>query len=375
MRQGFYFILTFLSVQALALTYTIADLRVLYTEKSYNEYMKHHLDVRPSKRDFEWKKMTREMATVQADELIKKEQITRENFNLLTKHIENKNLKAYAFYTLAYSKFARLYFQKCNNCIKDLDTFISHSARYPDIDFDIYKGLSKSIKSRYDNLVKAPLKSNDAIYYCKEQQGQQALVKILVDEIGRNDTKNSILEKSKDIFNPDCLNGFSKADLDSILYKGDYSSEIVYLVFNAYNKFDDITSSAYLMTYLLNSPRPGPIMNLAWNQVEGLSADYDKRMAVFAKLKTLYPLSGGIFKRKNGEVSKGSKIIIRRFAKNFPEYLHFYGETCINFYSGQKKFTRGNPALHCDDFMSEDVAGKWMSDTIRLKYSGAKKIN
>lgn len=375
MRKSFCFILSLLSLQALALTYTLADLRVLYSEKSYNEYMKHHLDVRPSKRDFEWKKMTREMATAQADEFIKKEQVTRENFNLLTKYIENKNLKAYAFYTLAYSKFARLYFKKCNNCIKDLDRYISHSARYPDIDFDIYKNLNNSIKSNYDNLVKAPLKSNDSIYYCKEEQGQKALVKILVDEIGREDTKDTIVKKSKDIFNPDCLNGFSKEDIHALLDKADYTSEIIYLTFRAFEKIDDITSDTYLMTYLLTSPKPGPIMNMAWNQIEMLSANYKKRMKIFDNLKKQYPLSGEIFERKNGKVAEKSKIIIKRFAENFPEYLNFYGETCLNFYSGKVKFARGNPALHCDDFMAEEVAGKWMSDTVRLKYSGAKKIN
>lgn len=363
-----------LSINAFAVRYTIEDLRVLYQEKSHHEYMKHYLDVRPSKRDVEWKKMTREMATSLTDELIAKNQITRENFNKLTKYIENRNLKAYAFFTLAYSKFSRLYFSKCNHCKDDLDRYISHSARYPDIDFDVYRSLDKKLQPQYDSLVKAPLLSNDSIYYCKEQQGQEALLNILLKEVNRTDSKDAIIAKAKNIFNPDCLNGFKKEDINQILMHANYSSEIIYLTFKAFDKIDKQTNDLFLMNYLLTNPVPGPIMNMAWNEVETLSADYKKRQKVLAGLVSQHPLSGEIFHRRNDTATTKSKVIIKRFAKNFPEYINFYAQTCLDFYNGTKKFPLGNPALHCDDFMSEEIAGPWLSDEVRLNYSSIKKI-
>lgn len=374
MRFLFILVALTLSFNSFAVRYTIEDLKVLHSEKSYNEYMKHYLDVRPSKRDFDWKRMTREMATAYADNLIAKDQINEKNFKALTKFIENKNLKAYAFFTLSYSKYANLYFKKCPHCKSDLEVFISHSARYPDIDFEIYKSLTTKLQDQYDVLVKAPLLSNDSIYYCKEAQGQSALLSILIKEISRIDTKDAIKEKAKKIFNPDCLNGISKEDIANLLAQGDYSSEIAFLTFNAFDKLDVTTKNTYLASYLLNNPIPGPIMNMAWNEIEALSADYNKRMAVFSVLKQRHPLTGEIFHRRNGKASEKSQVIIKRFAKNFPEYINFYAQTCLSFYQGSKTYPRGNPALHCDDFMSDEVAGPWLSDEIRLNYSGVKKI-
>ncbi|WP_412471544.1 hypothetical protein [Halobacteriovorax sp. RT-1-4] len=374
MRNLICLLITLLSVKVSAVTYTMDDLRVLYKDKSHREYMKHFLDVRPSQRDFEWKKMTREMATSYVEDLITKNEINSTQFKIITKYIENKNLKAYAFFTLAYSKYARLYFQKCNDCQKDLDTYISHSARYPDIDFDIYKTLSNSLQSKYDNLVKAPLKSNDSIYYCREEQGQKAFLQIIVKEISRTDTKASIIEKAKDIFNPDCLNGFAKSDLESLLKPSDYNSEIIFLTFNAFDKIDEQLKSVFLTNYLLTNPIPGPVMNMAWNKMEELSANYDSRKKVLTDLLKYHPLRGEIFHRRNGKASTKTKVIIKRFAKNFPEYIENYAQICLSFYDGKKKFPRGNPARYCDDFMNEDVAGQWLSDEVRLQYSGAKKI-
>ena len=69
-----------LSAHGKGLIYTIEDLKVLHAEKSYAEYIKHALDIRPVQRDEKWKSMTKEMSYGLLENLSAKKTLVKSDF-------------------------------------------------------------------------------------------------------------------------------------------------------------------------------------------------------------------------------------------------------------------------------------------------------
>jgi hypothetical protein len=70
-----------------------------------------------------------------------------------------------------------------------------------------------------------------------------------------------------------------------------------------------------------------------------------------------------------------NKAIINLFAKNFPEFLDFYGKACVK-YIEHKDDTISNISslFHCHQFLKTAKGNSlWLSDSIQSKYSAIKK--
>jgi len=98
---------------------------------------------------------------------------------------------------------------------------------------------------------------------------------------------------------------------------------------------------------LLENPSPGQTQKIAWSDLLKLGNNYQLREKILKSIRSIDPLPGKIF--KSSTQNKRHKVIVKNFAKNFPEYIDFYAQTCIKYVSGEKKFPNGRPALECDD--------------------------
>jgi hypothetical protein len=88
-------------------------------------------------------------------------------------------------------------------------------------------------------------------------------------------------------------------------------------------------------------------------------------------LKTLDPLPDSIL--GSLDLTK-QRVVLKHFKSYFPEYLDFYMDQCVKFYSGKETFPDGNPTLHCQEFMSSELAPFIIDDFKIRKYHEVRKI-
>jgi hypothetical protein len=133
----------------------------------------------------------------------------------------------------------------------------------------------------------------------------------------------------------------------------------------------------FAILYLLDGPVVGDKMNIAWKKVENLSSQYKKRQQILTEIKKLAIIPDRIFIDPN--LSR-NKAIINLFAKNFPEYLNYYGESCVKFLeNNSEEISNIASSVQCHEFLKTARSIKksenteWVSDSINTKYSAIKK--
>jgi hypothetical protein len=136
----------------------------------------------------------------------------------------------------------------------------------------------------------------------------------------------------------------------------------------------------YAILFLLDGPVVGEKMNLAWKKVENLGENFTKRQKILGLIEKLPIIPDKIFKDPN---LPRHKAIINLFAKNFPEYLNYYGSTCIKFISNSGDgLLNVSSSFQCNEFLKaagavtkeeKGLSGPWVSDSVQRQYSGLKK--
>ena len=107
------FLFIFLPFQVLAI-YTLADLEVLYQDKSYKEYLDHARDIRPTKRNKRWKSMLSEIAPKYIKFLTQTSQINEHNFNYIERLRDIMILENDNIFQLRRFQFALKFFNICS---------------------------------------------------------------------------------------------------------------------------------------------------------------------------------------------------------------------------------------------------------------------
>ncbi len=354
-----------LSAHGKGLIYTIEDLKVLHAEKSYAEYIKHALDIRPVQRDEKWKSMTKEMSYGLLENLSAKKTLVKSDQKLI--HLLNnisflKNDHVYGM------KKGIFYASQLNNCQTNCDKFLTQYLRYrkyyKESDLEIYYKFKGQYKEAAQLLTKVTTGKNADIY-CKRSKVKYHFLNMIKSNY-------ATLGKYQKFISDECIKAMKDTLLDSIVdSKVDkYREFLTHLLIKSHSLKQD-EEDFLLSLFALGNPNKGKLFNLAWTRIENLSEDYKRRKKTLEKLLSLDPLPDAILDTH----AKRKKIaVVNHFNKYFPEYFSEYSKVCVKFLEGKGEFPLGNPTVNCDKYFSLSNKKEWINDSLKTRYSSAKKL-
>jgi len=377
---AFFFVLFLGSSLWGASPYEIADLETLYKENNFQEFLNHALDIRPSLRDSKWKKMVLEMAVDFIKDRNSRKQFDEKTFSYIETLINWPVLREDEIFFLKRNDFGVNFFKECFNsdkkevCTSKINKFWSNtSIKNPDLGLSLAILLNENgYEGNLWEYLTYATNSNVAEFYCKNSLIKKEILKkiqsIISGNLSQFDQKvgiqNSMSESCLKTIVPEIKNAF--LDIESSLAK-----ELYLKFLNLTDNLGPGDRDFFLTLYFLQGPVVGDLFNESWNTIQVLGQNYNKRKAVLDKLKALNLLPDEIFANSN---EKRRKIMLSHFYKNFPEYLDFYANTCVDFLEGKRSFPSGNPTLRCKDLFNEAEGTKIIEPSIQTKYQTIKKF-
>lgn len=380
--------------------YDLKDLEVLEREKNFEEFLLHVNDIRPSERGRHWKEMFQNMAMGLVDYKIKTHDLSLETFRQIEQIGRSSAMNNDEFFQLKRSIFAKKYFSECfrkaslvieskkleeekNLCVTELSSFWFFSKKDPDMGLD----LAAILESNKSDLLRWPfyekaVKDSIANFYCKKPAVQQAIMNKLSEETYNPEFNGNYKTLVNRIVPEICFNEMIlplKETLRSIKSNG-LEKEMALNILDAKGNLSQDELDLFAVLFLLDGPVVGDKMNIAWKKVEALSENYPKRQKLLAQIEKLALIPDKIFKDPN---LPRHKAIINLFAKNFPEYLNYYGSTCIKYISNSgTEQLNVSSSYQCNEFLKAAQAVKkedkgqstpWVSDSVESQYSGLRK--
>lgn len=361
--------------------YTLEDLTILHEQKSYREYLDHFLDIRPTLRNKQWKEMTTDVADSYIKQLINKNLINEENFLLIEKLAQQVTLKNYEFFQLRRTQYAAKYFKQCfttEKCIEQFKRYYSDSKVYEDFDYVFYT-LFKDTWPESKALILPRLSlSKVSSFFCKKPQLAKDLAIYLYLKIPQKQLGHKLNDrKGKDNLigqyaNIECLKEVKGQLYKEVLRKYDPKlKQFLYSIFKESHLLTQEEDDLLLITYILQGPIKGDVLNLAWNRVEKVSQNYKRRKKLLENLLSLDPLPDLIFSESTG---KERLVFIKHIQKYFPEYIEKYAKTCVSYLKGTGSFPFGNPTVECDSLMQMASQNSWIQDEVYIQYSSSKRF-
>lgn len=382
------------------LYYDLKDLEVLEKEKNFEEFLLHVNDIRPSERGKHWKEMFQTMAMGLVDYKIKTRDFSLSTYRQIETIARSSAMNNDEFFQLKRSLFAKKYFTECfkrvsllsespkkdadiNLCETELTTFWYFSKKDPDVGLDLAAILENSQSSvKTWPFYERAVKDSIAQFYCKKSQIQQAVMAKLYEESFNSEFDGNYKRLVQRIIPDTCFDelvGPLKASLTSIKSNG-LNKEMALNILEAKGKLSQDELDLYAILFLLDGPVVGDKMNIAWKKVEALGENYPKRQKLLAQIEKLSLIPDKIFKDPN---LPRHKAILNLFAKNFPEYLNYYGTTCIKYINHESSTPLNvSSSFQCHEFLkaaqstlkAEKGQGTpWISDSVERQYSGLKK--
>lgn len=360
--------------------YEIGDLETLYKENNYQEFLNHALDIRPSLRDSKWKKMVLEIGVDFIKDKISRQQFDEKTLNYIESLTNWPTLREDEIFFLKRNDFGVKFFEGClvsnkaDICFSKINKFWSNtSLKNPDLGLSLAKLLSEyGYEGDLWEYVTYATNSNVAEFYCKNSLIKKEILKKIQTIIAGNlspinqkiSIQNSMSGSCLTTIIPEIKKAF--LEVESSLSKELY---LKFLILTENLKPEE--KDFFLTLYFLQGPVIGDLFNESWNTIGALGQNYNKRKAVLDKLKGLNLLPDEIFAASN---EKRRETMLSHFYKNFPEYLDFYANTCIEFLEGKKAFPNGNPTLRCRDLFQEAEGTTIIEPSIQAKYQTVKKF-
>lgn len=361
-------------------SYTIEDLQALERTKSYEEFLNHALDIRPSQRDDQWQEMVSHMATSFITEKSSKNQYTLKSFQFIEDLFNWPNLREDKLFGQLRTDFGLSFLSQCFEkhiknkleCTKLAQTFWHNSLDKIRVGSGIGLLYSKYEINEYDlwEYYKYAINSDFSQYYCSRKDVQEIVINRLSLEISFEYDTKPTLNKLEKLINKACLNSLAPLLKDSLKSKNIVLSTLSFQLLRAMERLETAENDLFLTSYILNQYTPGTLYNLAWNNLHQMSLDYSRRMITVKALKDLDPLPGRVFALK--DMSK-REIIGKYLSQKIPEYFDYYAQTCISYYEGSRSFPYGIPTANCDDFFQLVKNYSMRTQELHLKYSGLKK--
>jgi len=359
-------------------TYTLTDLEVLVGEENTKEFFEHALDVRPSERQEAWKTMVSRMGDVYSRKILEKSEIETKDFRDTENLYNMSALKMDDVFKRRRSEIGLRYLKNCLKaeapCWNDLKAFWEKDKTDADTAFklaELTSGMQDSPLSSW-SLLDVALKSPLSEFYCKKEFVMSALWgKIEIDYI-KLGPEGDLMTKIDHTIHSDCVPVLI-GEARKRLYQPPkvLDRELAYQILKSQMKADQEVTDFFFTVYLLDNPSQGELFNYSWNRVKELGGTVGRREKVLRTLKKLDPLPDAIL----GSLDQTKKrVVLNHFKTYFPEYLDHYTDQCVKFYGGQGTFPTGNPTVHCQDFMTGELAPKIIDEFKIKQYQSVRKI-
>lgn len=378
MAQFLLFILLFYSTTRAQTLYSLADLEVLATEQAHEEFFLHALDIRPSERQDAWKSMVSKMADGHTRKLLQKSEIERKDFLKVEELFTWPSLRTDDIFRNRRQEVGLRFIRAClkheTPCWNDLKKFWESDKTDPETAFKLAELTANYKNSPLSSwsFLEVSLKSSLSEFYCKKEFVMSALWgKIEVDYI-KLGPEGDLMKKIDETVHPDCLPTLIGESRKRLFRPGKIQDrELAFQILKSQLKATQEITDFFYTVYLLDNPSQGELFNYSWNRVRELGGTVSRREAVLKKLKSLDPLPDSIL----GSLDQTKKrVVLKHFKTYFPEYIDYYTDQCVNYYGGKGSFPSGNPTIHCQDFMSSELAPMILDDFKIKKYEEVKRI-
>ena len=332
-------------------------------------------DIRPLQRNVDWRKLSIKVMTEYLSSLMKFKTHQRLSTIEVEQLMRKPIFKNDSIIKLKYTEMLQKQMSLCEiekgQCSYISKAYINISGSFVDLD---YQFLEKHY-AKYPELtilIDSIIGNKDSDLFCRKPFMQNEVAKRIDHSFSNFFLNKNLLENN--LIPKKCLKSM-KAYLISIILtekSNDKKIEFYLSILIRQNLLKQKEEDLLLTFYLLGNPVKGDLLNRSWGRVEKLARNYKRRKAVLNSLLSIDPLPDRIFQIPS---TKKRNAIMAHFNKHFPEYLNSYARTCVNFYEGNEVFENGNPTIYCDKFFEITKSEKkWVSDSIRLRHSSAKKI-
>jgi hypothetical protein len=360
--------------------YTMADLEVLQERQNFEEFFQHARDIRPSARGKAWTTMVQAMSESYLRKLLQRPFISDKDFNVINMLSDWTTVKAYEGFLILRNKFGKKYFSHCfkvqvdkNDCYRKALEFIKRTPDQAqlatDIGHIIYQQrlllateqvVGMDLWPFFEKMAAGPYGE----FYCHRPYFRDEVVKSIKRSIDPEDNDKQRLNKLNQIAHQDCWLKLIPYFKDK-LYSDSFQQDLAYSLLKSKKSLTADEEREFLMLYLLNSPRKGELMELAWKQLKEIGKDFSKREQLLEQLKKKDPLPGKIFAMPS---DKQKLVIIKALALNFPEYIDHYASTCLSFLEDGDKYPNGNPTVECRDLFRLAKNYKFLPGPVVLRY-------
>lgn len=378
MGRSLFITLLFTSIVWAKTTYTIEDLESLAHDSLDEEFFEHALDIRPSERNSKWKGLVTKMGDALTSKILRKQKVTKADFTRVEKLLSWPALKADDIYRARRSEIGFKYIEQCfktsQSCWDELIAFWNQDKSDPEISFKLAKITSNQKNSPVKTwtFLSYALKSPLSEFYCKKD----FVLKELWNEIDLSyvkiGPKGDLSRNIEFMIHPDCLPSLIEFSKNNLLSPSKVTDrELAFQILRTQSKDDQSITDFFYTVYLLENPSQGELFNYSWNRIKELGGTIERRNNVLKTLKTLDPLPDEVLSSYD---QTKKKVILKHFNQYFPEYLNFYTNQCISFYSGKKSFPNGNPTIHCNELLNSDLASGLIDDSKIKEYHKYRNI-
>lgn len=360
------------------LNYSLKDLEILELQENYEEFFEHAKDIRPSERSAIWKEMAQNMAQGLVFSKSSKKDFKQSTYLKIEELAEWPEIKDNEIFLVKRANYLTLYFEECVSlkypyCQQEMIKSWSRSdmpipahvelgLAFADILQKKLADVSLENTDQVSTNQAALLKKGEtlnphslqlfknafsdrfgAIYCLRENVQKLALEQLLSMNLKYLNPPEARI-KITSVISDNCLNAMANYLHHKLKSSDRKIRETVYLVLNLKHLTRGKEEDAYLVRYLLDGPEVGDTFNEAWNRLEKLGLNFERRQNVLKELLALDYLPDKIL---NHFDQKKKKVILDRFKNYFPEYFDLYGKNCYGFYSGSMNFDNGNPTINC----------------------------
>ncbi len=334
--------------------YNLADLEVLKTGKSYEEFFEHTHDIIPSQRNEYWREMLSSMATDFVDEKRSYKQFDIKNYKKINELGHWPELKRDEFFQIKRNSFSLSYFRNCftnkakETCRAQMEKYWKTAKQDLETSYQmaaLHYGLFPGV-SGYDYL-KHIVHQEDDQFYCSKPIVQNIFLAHL-----NNETLHLKGHAQRKIFmdglvSKSCWDKMVPTLKKALDEENPMRARSLFFALNLNKGLSPVEYHEWMVRFFIQAPLPGELLNLSWNSLKELASDYNLREKVLKKLKERDPLPGTLFERLE---SSRSQALAVHLQESFPEYINNYAKTCLNYLEGKGSYPFGNPTPECHQF-------------------------
>ena len=348
--------------------YNIEDLRILNEQSAHYEFFDHAMDIRPSKRNAEWKAMVDNMGFKLTAELLKQKTISAKQEQILLNIAKWPSLKNNEQFIERRDQALLKIVNQCfknleKNCLdkaKDFHTNLDHPYEFS---FNLLKTLKNNGISdeKLWPFVSGFVQDKFSEFYCHKEP-----LKSLITSRTLNKSWKS---QKIDPLHPDCFKVLKPHFISKITSPDKEIRNAAYKIAIKLADISDQDKTKFYTLEFIDDNLSKVDMALALPELEKLSNDYDLREKLSNSFDPNRSFPGKIFSS-----TENAKVKTRVLYRHFPEYIDNYAKTCLEYLTGSKSFLNGNPTPDCHALYKLDKDLGILPNSFQSKYQKATKF-